>query len=104
VPRPARTHKTRYRYILENFEKNWNDADATQRIVRFTMLAPRGLCVPCAGPHQSRNVEREWPLGSHPDPAALVGLVAFQGSVRSVDMPGALGRSTESACDKWQAG
>jgi ligand-binding sensor domain-containing protein/signal transduction histidine kinase len=33
---PMQTH---YRYILENFEKNWNDADATQRSVRFTTLA-----------------------------------------------------------------
>jgi ligand-binding sensor domain-containing protein/signal transduction histidine kinase len=36
----ANPMQTRYRYILENFETNWNDADATQRSVRFTALAP----------------------------------------------------------------
>jgi ligand-binding sensor domain-containing protein/signal transduction histidine kinase len=32
--------QTRYRYMLENFETSWNDADASQRTVRFTTLAP----------------------------------------------------------------
>ena len=32
--------QTRYRYVLENFGATWNDADATQRSVRFTTLAP----------------------------------------------------------------
>jgi len=32
--------QTRYRYLLENFGTTWNDADATQRTVRFTTLAP----------------------------------------------------------------
>jgi ligand-binding sensor domain-containing protein/signal transduction histidine kinase len=36
----AHPMQTRYRYILENFGAQWNDADAMQRSVRFTTLAP----------------------------------------------------------------
>ena len=36
----ANSHKNRYRYRLENFDRSWNDADSRHRLATYTNLDP----------------------------------------------------------------